>query len=299
MSTFVRSSASSLYSVGLRRVLVDNLSRFDWMYNKYCSTSSSMKKDEQDYSMFGIYDIPQISENQNYPESQVNAGYTKTYTHNEFALILKYGQVAKEDELYGFLNKMGSFLTNAMRETIEVSGAGILNDIASTAGPDGVNLLATTHPCIDGTQSNSAGAVDLTYASLSDARVAILGRKNWENHPVTTPDKLLLLHSPTLDPQVAKLLKTSGESFSGDNTVNYVQGMFEPVCIPWMTDTNMWLIFEKPNDDGCKWFWRVKPSVKTFVDDNNDATAIRIRARWSNGITDFRRSIIYGSAGSS
>lgn len=298
MSTFIRSTASSLFSVGLRRVLVNNLSMIDWKYLKYASVGSSSKKDEQDYSMFGIYDIPEISENANYPESQITAGYSKTYTHSEFALILKYGQVAKEDELYGFVSKMPGFLTNAMRQTIEASAASVLNSMYNTTGPDGVYYLSASHPCIDSTQSNLV-AVDMSYAALQDARVALLGRKNWENHYVTTPDNLLLVYNQALDPQVSKLMGSDKEPFSADNTINYLKGMFDPLMVPWVSDTNAWYIMEKPNDDGFKFFWRVKPSIKEFVDDNNDATAIRIRARWSCGITDWRRSILYGSTGAS
>lgn len=300
MSLFIRASAPELYTVGLRQVIVNNLTLMDWVYMNYCSLQASEKQNETDQTMHGLETIPQISEGQNYPEGQIYKGYSKTYTHLEYALILTYGQVAREDNLYDFLSQMPTFLSNAMRNTIESSAANVLNTIATTTGPDGVYYLSASHPCIDGVQSNTPSvAGDLNYTSLSAAKVAILSRKSWENIPIITPQKLLLCYPPALDPQVTKLMGTTGEPFSSDNTINYLQGMFQPVMVPWMTDSNMWLIMDQPNIQGFNFFWRVKPSLKQFVDDRNDNTAIRIRGRWSCGITDWARALVYGSPGAS
>ena len=298
MGTFVRDSASKLFTVGLTNVIVDIQKMWNPIYQQIFSVKSSTKKDETDFSMYGILSIPQVGENENFDIEDVNTGYEKVYTHLKYGLILRYSREAKDDELYGFVNRMPGFLTKAMQYTVEASGANVLDTLDSTTGADGVYLLATNHPSLDGTRANKPTVdADLGYTTLENARLAILARKSWEGHPIITPDKLRLVVPTALEPMARKLLLTDGQPFSADNTINYLKGMFEPLIHPFMTDSNRWLLIPKPSGYGFVWYWRDKPSMKEWVDDNNDSTSIRNRARWSNGVTQWEEAVPYGSVG--
>lgn len=298
MATFVSGSAPKLFAPGLRKVITLNLEQWDKLYTKYTDVDTSNRQYEKDYSMFGIFNIPSVGENQNYEEAQVTPGYEKTYTHLQYGLVMKYGIVAKEDELYGFLKKIPSFMSRAMSHTVETIAANVVNSAASTAGVDGVYLSSLTHPSLNGTEANTPSTqIDLSYSSLETAKVALMSRKTFEGHPVLDNGKKILMVPPALDPMVSKLMGTTGEPFSANNTINYLKGQFDVIINPYMTDSNMWVIMDKPNDDGFKFWWRIKPSMKEFIDNNNDATAIRMRFRCSTGISDWRKAILWFSSG--
>jgi len=295
---FISTTAPKLFAVGLRKVIVDNLNQVDKLYQKYTDVDTSSQQTEKDYSMFGFFNIPSVGENQNYEEADVTPGYEKTYTHVQYGVVLKYGIVAKEDELYGFLKKIPGFMTKAMIQTVESLAANVLNTAASTTGVDGVYLASLLHPALDGTHANTPTTQsDLCYSTLEAARVAMLNRKSFEGHPVTAPTSPILMYHPDNDPMVSKLMGTTGEPFSANNTINYLKGKFDPMMNQYLTDANMWALLDKPNDDGFKWFWRIKPAMKEFTDDSNDATAIRMRFRCSTGISDWRRALLWFNSG--
>jgi hypothetical protein len=299
MSTFVSGSAPKLFAPGLRKVICDNLSQWDKLYQKYLSVDTSNRQYEKDYSMFGIYQMGSVPENANYPEGQVTTGYEKTYTHAQYGLMLKYGLVAKEDELYGFLKKLPGFLTKAMTHTVETLACAVINDAATTTGVDGVYLASLSHPALDSTHANiPASYSDLCYTTLEAARTTFIRkRKSFEGHPVLDTEKKILMIPPDLEPMAMKILQTDKMPFSADNTVNIMNSSFELVVNPYMTDTNMWVILNKPNDDGGKFWWRIKPSIKEYTDNSNDATAIRMRFRLSCGVSDWRKFLLYFNSG--
>jgi hypothetical protein len=298
MATFIRGNAPRIFLVGLSQLVVNNYAMYDWRYNKIYEVKSSTKRKEEDALMHGFYSIPTIAENSNLPEVAISSGVTQTYEHEEVGAVLKYGRVAKEDDLYGFIGKFPVFMANAMRQTIEASGASLFNNAGTTLGPDGVYLLSVSHPALDGVQANMPSvAVDYSYSAAQDARVNLLKRKSWEGFPIVTPDNLNLVHGPDLDPMVQKLRVGEKEPFSSDNTMNYMQGKFDPIMNPWISDPDAWFITEKPNPFGLIWYFRVRPTMGEFTDNQNGATGIYQRARWSRGITDVRRAILWGCMG--
>jgi len=295
---FVRSIAPDLYAIGLTNVFTEFAGENDWVYRKYYYVDRSSKATETDFSMFGFESVPLVGEGEDYPETDFNKGYKTTYEHVQYGVVVKYSMIAREDDIYSFLPQLPHFFNDAVRNTIEMASASILNNATSLVGSDGVALLSTSHPCIDGVQANRpAVAVDLNYTSLSDAKVAILQAKSWTNIPIIIPEKPILLYPPAYDPMVQKLLRTSGEPFSADNTINYLAGAFEPVMMPWLTDSDAWFIVRRPNPAGLKFFWRVEPSFRQYITDSNDNINIRVRMRFSCGMTDWRHGLIWGSPG--
>jgi len=298
MGTFVSSNNTLLYGPGILRWLWTEFKQNDWLFPKLFAVESSSKQYEKLASMFGIENVPSKTENENYAIADVANGYNKTFTHTEYGLVLKHSLVAEEDELYGFLSQFPEFLRRASIHTIETQPHAVINALDSTAGPDGDYYLSTSHPSLVGDQSNTpATQIDLGYTSLQAAKTSILNMKSHEGHPIVNNDQMNLVVSPTLWAMVEQLLKGDKQPFSANNTVNVLQGMFTPIVDPYVTDTNGWYIMRKPNKSGAIFFWRVKPSIKEYVDPNNDARAIRERFRFSNGIMDWRQSIVYGSTG--
>ncbi len=295
---FTSGLAPKLYAPGITRVIVNKLKMIPQVYSRYLHQMTSDKQFEKFYSMFGIFDIPSVGENENYQEALVTPGFEKIITPLQYALVMKYGLVAKEDEQYGFLRRIPSMMTDAMTQTIEALAANVLNNAATTLGSDGVYLAALTHPALDGTThaNTPSSQIDLSYSAVETALITMGQRKNHEGDLVSNPKPTLFYH-PANMAMVDKLSMTSGMPFSGDNTVNFVKGKFTPLEIGYLSDEDMWGFLTPPNEDGGVFVWRVKPSIKEYTDNNNDATGIRMRFRCIPAVIDWRAFLQWFSSG--
>ncbi len=293
---FVRDTASSLFAPGLRKVLVDEFASYDWIYKKLFFVSSTNRRYEDDYSMFGITSIPAITEGANIDFQDTSPGYSQRYTPLIYASGLKWTIEAEEDELYGFFRKFPSFMSKAIRYTIETVAEDIFTDAFTTTGGDGVALFSTSHPMYDGTQANTPAAdIDLGLTALENAMITISKTKTWEGHPIDDKQKKILKIHPNEKPMAMKLLGTTNQPFSANNTINYVKDEFELLVTPYQTDTDAWFLLPKPYDGGLMFFWRVKPNVFNDKDPDNLANRVMCRMRFVPGYTQWYGT--YGTQG--
>ena len=294
---FTRDTASRLFIVGLRKVLVDMFKMNDWLYKKLFYVTSMDRRFIEDYTMYGINSVPQITEGQAIPFQDTNDGYAMKYTPLAYGTGLQWTIEADEDELYGFLRKFPTFLNNAMKYTIETVAHNIFNNGFTNAGLDAVATFATTHPCIDSTQSNTPAAqVDLGLTSLENALVALSKQRTWENLPIDDKEKKILLIHPDNLPMATKLTTGERVPFSANNTTNYLQDKVDIVSSPYVSAAKSWFLLPRPYDGGFMFFWRKNPYVFSDKDPDTLANRIRIRTRFIPGNTEWRGS--YASSGS-
>ena len=293
---FLRSSDTNLFTVGTRLYLMDEFASYPWRYKKFLYVASSKKKDETDRSMFGIHEVPTMVEGGGFDYLDPNSGYSKTYTHTTYGVGLKWSKEADEDELYGFFAKFPSYINKAARFTIETQGANVLNNGFTDTGPDASSLFATDHPSIGADQANRPSTdIDLGFTSLQAGLVNISNQDTWEGHPIDdTEQKTLWIH-PDNRPQAVKLLGSSKQAFTGDNTMNYLEDSVSLGINPYISTAASWFLIGKPRNGGLMWFWRVQPYVWTDFDPDTLAKRIRIRMRFSQGYTEWHGN--YGTSG--
>ena len=292
---FTRETASKLFVVGLRKVLVNMNKEYDWLYKKLFFVTSMDKAKEEDYTMNGITGVPEITEGAPIDFQDTNKGYSQTYIPKIYATGLQWTIEAEEDELYGYLRKFPAFLNSAMKYTIESVGAAVFNNSFTNTGLDSVATFATTHPCADGTQANTPTAqVDLGITSLEAALIALSKQKSWDLMPIDDKEKKMLLIPPDLLPMATKLTTGDKVPFSANNTMNYLQDRFEIVVNPYLSSAKAWFLLPRPYDGGFMWFWRKQPYVFADKDPDTLANRIRIRSRFVAGNTQW-----YGSYASS
>lgn len=295
--SFNRGFAPRLFQVGLRDMFTAELRDKEKYFSKFCFEASSSKEDEKQYSMHGIYSIPQKSEGANYTFQDPSPGNYKLYTHLTYAGGLRFTKEAKEDELYGFLSSYPGMLSDAMHETMELIGHEPLNNgiAQSENGPDGVPLGSIAHPMANGNVQSNYVQQDLGYGSLTDALVAFKTLRTWEGYPMAISDNKLMLIAHDSNDYMGSILTEQGnlEPFSGHNTKNYLSKYnIEWVADPYIADTDAWVISRKPNKRFMLFLWRVRPQYFFREDPINDDGLHLCRMRCSAGYFDWQQFFI-------
>jgi hypothetical protein len=227
--------------------------------------------------------------------------FTARYTHNTVALAFAITEEAIEDNLYDRLaSRYTKALARSMANTKQITAANVLNNgfSASYAGGDGVALLATNHPTIAGTFSNTlATAADLNETSLEQALIDIAAFTDERGLKIAARGLKLVIPNE-LQFTAERLMKSANRVGTADNDINAIRNMgLVPqgyVVNNFLTDTDAFFIkTDVPN--GLKNF--VRAPIKTAMEGDFDTGNVRYKARerYSFGWSDPRG--IYGSPG--
>lgn len=235
-------------------------------------------------------------------------GFTSRYQHVVYALGFIITREAFDDDQYDVVGKLkAQSLAFSMRQTKEIVGANIFNRAFSNSylGADGSSLIASaggggsaSHPNVaGGTYTNGvAAAVDLSEAALEQACIDIAGFTNDRGLKIAVRPKKLVIPKELMF-EAHRILKTDGQVYSADNTLNAIKtmGMIPEVVVNhYLTDTDAWFILtDVPN--GLKYFERNGDEFTMDEDWDTENAKYKARARYSFGWTDPRG--IYGSPG--
>ena len=227
--------------------------------------------------------------------------FTARYTHNTIALAFAITEEAIEDNLYDRLaSRYTKALARSMANTKQVTAANVLNNAFSTSyvGGDGVALLATNHPTIAGTFSNTlATAADLNETSLEQALIDINALTDERGLKIAARGIKMIVPAQ-LQFTAERLMKSAQRTGTADNDTNAIRsmGLVQDgyVINNFLTDTDAWFLkTDVPN--GMKMF--VRAPIKTAMEGDFDTGNVRYKARerYSFGWSDPRG--LYGSPG--
>jgi hypothetical protein len=235
-------------------------------------------------------------------------GFTTRYSHVVYGLGFIVTREIYEDDQYDVVGqKKAKALARSMRQTKEIVGANIFNRAFNTSylGGDGSTLVASaggggsaSHPNIaGGTYTNGvATAADISEAALEQAVIDIAGFRD-DRGLLIAAQGMKLVTSPSNQFEVTRILKTEGQVYSADNTLNAIKTMGvipEIVINHYLTDTDAWFIITNV-DDGLKYFERRGDSFDMDNDWDTENAKFKATARYAFGWTDPR--CIYGSPG--
>lgn len=235
-------------------------------------------------------------------------GFTSRYQHVVYALGFIITREAFDDDQYDVVGKLkASSLAFSMRQTKEIVGANIFNRAFSTSyvGGDGSSLIASaggggsaSHPNVaGGTYTNGvATAVDLSEAALEQACIDIADFKNDRGLKIAVRPRKLVIPKELMF-EAHRILKTDGQVYSADNTLNAIKtmGMIPEVVVNhYLTDTDAWFILTDVKN-GLKYFERNGDEFTMDEDWDTENAKYKARARYSFGWTDARG--IYASPG--
>lgn len=227
-------------------------------------------------------------------------GFPKEYVNVAYALGSVVTWEMYSDDQYNYINQIPGMLSDSMNETVQTVNFNHFNNgyTAGFTGPDGIILFSASHNLAGGgTYSNIlATASDLTQTALEQACIDIGGYVDDMGIRMNLKmDNAILLVPTALQFQAKKILESTAEPFSADNTKNPIAGKFTLVVSPYLTDTDQWQIILPSVRNGMTHYWRERPRMMR----DNEFSTLNLQMlsymRFSSGWTDAHS--VFGSPG--
>lgn len=276
-------------------------------------------------SMTGMEGFQPVGEGAAYPMDGMQEGFSKVISHVEWKNAFAITQAAIEDaKIIDLRKKPEAFVTSYYR-TREKFGADMLaGGLGSsitfggmkfdTTAADGKPLFATDHPSAltakgvkkVAAQSNRfAGALDNKVLGRVATRMQNYADDRGEVMAVA-PDTIIIPNDEELKYKVFEAIGADKDPETSNNGFNYHYGMWNVIVWPYLNalldvaagDKPFILLDSAYNKlyDGADWLERVKLTVKSKVDDN-DNNVWKGRARFGVGFNDWRAFAIGGITG--
>lgn len=296
-SVFGTGNAPELLWPGIADIFGVTYSDYPALYTKVFAVEKATKKFEKVQGMTGLGLAVAKSEGSPVSFSNMVQGFQKEYVMVAYALATSITHEMMEDEQYGYIKRVSSFLARSMRQTEETVSFNVLNRgfNASFTGPDGVAMIVSNHVLAGGgTASNVlATAADISQTSIETMLQQIMDAVDDQSLKIRLMPRCLVV--PTgLNFRARKILESSYVTQSADNDINPIPGLFADLVVsPWLTDTDAWFI--RTDAEGLRFFRREATEIYR---DNEFATRnmdIAVYSRWQVSWDDWHA--IYGTAG--
>jgi len=286
---------------GLNALFGLEYSRYENQHAEIFEQESSDRAFEEEVMLSGFANASTKGEGAAITYDTAGETFTARYTHETIALAFAITEEAIEDNLYDRLaSRYTKALARSMANTKQVKAANVLNNAFDSgfAGGDGKALLATDHPTLAGTFSNTLStAADLNETSLEQSLIDINALTDERGLKIAARGVKMIIPSE-LQFTAERLMKSAQRVGTADNDINAINNMG---MIPqgytvnnFLTDTDAFFIkTDVPN--GMKYF--VRAPIKTAMEGDFDTGNVRYKARerYSFGFSDPRG--MFGSPG--
>lgn len=269
-------------------------------YTALFDTFKSRKAWEEDVgtSGFGLFQVKGQGVPISYDTNR--QGFVSRYTMITYGLGFQITKETIEDDQYDVaMEKGGRGLAFSIRQTKEVLGAQVYDRAFNSTylGGDGLELLSLLHVNVTGgTYANElAVAADISEASLEQAVIDLMKLKNDRQLNIAVLPQSLII-PVDLWAEAEKILKTTQEVGTANNTVNVVRGKFSKGAVVnhYLTDPDAWFIRTNVRD-GMKYFVRREDTFDMDDDFDTDNAKYKATYRCAFGWTDPRG--LFGSPG--
>lgn len=227
--------------------------------------------------------------------------YQQRYLYKVYGLAFALTKVLVEDGDHIRVGQTyAKHLAQSLTETKETLAANILNRAFNSSYPigDGVSLVSTSHPIVNGTFSNQlTTAAALSQTSLEQLLIQIRNAVDNNGKRIRlTPKKIVTGPSNVFQAEV--LLKSVLRTGSADNDINPVKSMGllseGQANLSRITSTTMWGI-KTDAPEGFKIMMRRSLEKSMEGDFETDSMRYKATERYAVGVTDPR--CFYGTAG--
>ena len=269
-------------------------------YTALFDTFTSRKAWEEDVgtSGFGLFQVKGQGVPISYDTNR--QGFVSRYTMVTYGLGFQITKETIEDDQYDVaMEKGGRGLAFSIRQTKEILAAQVYDRAFSNTylGGDGLELLSTAHVNITGgTYSNElATAADISEASLEQAVIDLMSLQNDRGLNIAILPQSLVV-PVELWAEAEKILKTTQEVGTANNTVNVVRSKFPKGAVVnhYLTDVDAWFIRTNVRD-GMKYFVRRADTFDMDDDFDTDNAKYKATFRCAFGWSDPRG--LFGSPG--
>jgi len=278
---------------GLNALFGLEYARYGEEHKEIYETEKSERSFEEETKLSGFSAAPVKPEGTALSYDNAQEAFTARYNHETIALGFSITEEAIEDNLYDSLSaRYTKGLARAMAYTKQVKAASILNNAfnATYTGGDGVSLLNTAHPLVNGgTNANTPSTpADLNETSLENAVIQIAAWTDERGLLIAARPKKLIV-PPALMFVATRLLETELRVGTNNNDINAIKNngsVPEGYTVNhFLTAPNAWfLTTDVPN--GLKHFERTP--LQNSMDGDFDTGNVRYksRERYSFGWSD-------------
>lgn len=258
------------------------------LFKQLDTTSKFIRK--QSIAPFGA--MPTKSDGAEYSFDQIMPGYTKDFTPVEYGFGFQWSQTAQEDDEYDVLAQKSKWLGFSARVLQETQAALVYTNAFTTqTTADGVALSSTSHTLKRGGTASNRAAVDsdLTPTSLATMRALMRTQTKLESGQLVRPAKdLYLVHHPSNEGLVVRLLKSEGLQGTANNDTNEFKQTMDCVGLTWeyLADEDAWFLqARKTSAHGLIQVNRLKPKLSAQQiawQTGNMIVTIRCRQIWDS-----------------
>jgi len=263
--------------------------------------------------MGNLGEMEMTGENGAYPRSEIAEGFRKVFTSEEWKKDVAISQTAIEDEVRHVLKDKAHELMDAYHRTRNnffwaLLGSALQNKhyirkgkVLSTDGIDGVKLFSTAHPSKFDPKLKQSNAFSLEFSSENLGKVATAMQNAVTDSGEIAglqPDTIII---PNTEEAKRKVFGAIGAYHDPDkdasNAFNYQFANWDVMVVPWLvpycTDGQPfpWILMDSEFNKsryGAVDIQRLKPTVKSYIDEGTDANIFKLRTRFSGAFGNWR-----------
>ena len=243
--------------------------------------------------LYGFGAAPQLPDGTPVSYQQGGVLFLQRYVYNVYGLAFALTKVLVEDGDHIRIGQVyARHLAQSLIETKETLCANILNRAfnSSYPGGDGVSLINTAHPIVNGTFSNQlTTAANLSQTSLEQMLIQIRQAEDPRGKKIRlTPKKLVVAPGNMLTAEV--LLNSVLRAGTNNNDLNPVKSMgmlSDVVVLSRLTSATAWFV-QTDAPEGLKVLWRRKIEKSMEGDFETDSVRYKSTMRFGSGWTDWR-----------
>jgi hypothetical protein len=302
--------AAPMRSTDFRSIVEPILNEsFDGVYDQRADEWSRVFREEdgiprnyhEEPVLYGFGAAPQLPEGTPVTYQEGGVLFLKRYVYKVYGLAFALTKVLVEDGDHIRLGQVyARHLAQSLVETKELKAANVLNTAFNSAYPggDGVSLISTAHPIVNGTQSNQlATAAVLSQTSLEQMLIQVRQAADNNGKRIRLVPRQLVV-APGNIFQAEVLLKSVLRTGNANNDINPVKsiGLLDEgaaVLSRLTSPTAWWVQTDAP--EGMKLLMRRRLEKTMEGDFETDSMRYKATERYETGWTDWRA--LFGTPG--
>ena len=302
--------AAPMRSTDFRSIVEPILNEcFDGVYDQRADEWSRVFREEdgiprnyhEEPVLYGFGAAPQLPDGTPVTYQQGGVLFLKRYVYKVYGLAFALTKVLVEDGDHIRLGQVyARHLAQSLVETKELLAANVLNTAfnSSYQGGDGVSLINTAHPIVNGTFSNQlATAAVLSQTSLEQMLIQVRQAVDNNGKKIRLVPKQLVV-APGNVFQSEVLLKSVLRAGNANNDVNPIKsiGLLDggATVLSRLTSANAWWV-QTDAPEGLKLLMRRRLEKTMEGDFETDSMRYKATERYDVGFTDPRCA--YGTPG--
>lgn len=302
--------AAPMRSTDFRSIVEPILNEcFDGVYDQRADEWSKVFREEdgiprnyhEEPVLYGFGAAPQLPDGTPVTYQQGGVLFLKRYVYKVYGLAFALTKVLVEDGDHIRLGQVyARHLAQSLVETKELLSANVLNTAfnSSYPGGDGVSLINTAHPIVNGTFSNQlATAAVLSQTSLEQMLIQVRQAVDNNGKKIRLVPKQMVV-APGNVFQSEVLLKSVLRAGNANNDVNPIKsiGLLDggATVLSRLTSANAWWV-QTDAPEGLKLLMRRRLEKTMEGDFETDSMRYKATERYDVGFTDPR--CLYGTPG--